>query len=82
MENQYPPSGSLFTNETKKSENSPDYSGYLELDAEVMEDFIKQKQNNQSKVSMDLVGWKKVAKSGKAFLRVIANVRKEKKKPF
>ena len=31
---------------------------------------------------MDLVGWKKVAKSGKAFLRVIANVRKEKKKPF
>ena len=34
MENNYPPSGSLFTNEQKRNDNSPDYSGYLELTSE------------------------------------------------
>lgn len=32
---------------------------------------------------MDMVGWKKIAKNGKAFLRLVGNVKKEKKdKPF
>ena len=44
-ENQYPPSGSLFTNEQKRNENSPDYSGYLEIDYEVLDDLIKQRQS-------------------------------------
>lgn len=83
MENNYPPSGSLFTNEQKRNDNSPDYSGYLELTSEVIDDLIAQKQRGEQKPSMELVGWKKVSKGGKAFLRVIGNVKKEKKKsPF
>ena len=82
-ENQYPPSGSLFTNEQKRNENSPDYSGYLEIDYEVLDDLIKQRQSGLTKPSMDMVGWKKIAKNGKAFLRLVGNVKKEKKdKPF
>ena len=77
----YPPSGSLFTNENKKSENSPDYSGYLEIENEGLDHLIKQKENNSEKISMSLVGWKKVSQKGKAFLRLVANPREE-KKPF
>ena len=81
MQKKFPPSGSLFSNEQKRSENSPDYSGYLEIENEVLEDLIKQKSNDAEKISMDLVGWKKVSQKGKAFLRLVANPRKE-KKPF
>ena len=47
----------------------------------MLEDLIKQKSNDAEKISMDLVGWKKVSQKGKAFLRLVANPRKE-KKPF
>ena len=55
-EKKYPPSGSLFSNEQKRSENSPDYSGYLEIDDEVYDDLLNQKSKNSEKISMSLVG--------------------------
>lgn len=75
---EYPPSGSLFEARNKKSEKSPDYTGYMELSHEVVDDLIKQKNEGISKPKFNLVGWKKMGlKSGKAFLSIRSNVFEE-----
>ena len=38
--NKYPATGSLFTQKEKRSEKSPDYSGMLTLEMEVLDDLI------------------------------------------
>ena len=103
-EKDYKPSGSLFTNEQRRGENSPDYNGYLHITSDVLDDLIAKRKKqvmeweqqnpniDWSKVDkdkmfhldMDLSGWKKMSKSGKPWLRIIANVPKEKEsnKPF
>ena len=103
-EKDYNPSGSLFTNEQRRGENSPDYNGYLHITSDVLDDLIAKRKKqvmeweqqnpniDWSKVDkdkmfhldMDLSGWKKMSKSGKPWLRIIANVPKEKEsnKPF
>jgi len=81
-ERTYDPSGALFGNDQKKSENSPDYNGKLELSNEVCEDIVTQMESEGKVPTISLVGWKKVGKrSGKPFLSLIANVFKE-KEPF
>lgn len=103
-ERDYNPSGSLFTNEQRRGENSPDYNGYLHITSDVLDDLIAKRKKqvmeweeqnpniDWSKVDkdkmfhldMDLSGWKKMSKSGKPWLRIIANIPKEKEsnKPF
>ena len=77
MENKYPATGSLFTQKDKRTEKSPDYSGMLTLEMEVLEDLIKQKEEGIIEPKMNLVGWKKVSKAGNGYLRIIANIERD-----
>ena len=45
--------------EKKRSDKSPDYSGMLSLEMEVVNDIIKQKEEGISQPKINLVGWKK-----------------------
>jgi len=76
-ENNYGATGALFVAKQKRSEKSPDYNGLLELDIDVVNDLIAQKNEGIEQPKVNLVGWKKVAKSGNAYLRIIANIEKE-----
>jgi len=75
--NQYPATGGLFVQKEKRSENSPDYSGMLSLEIEVVDDLIKQKQEGISQPKINLVGWKKLSKAGSPYLRIIGNVERD-----
>ena len=78
MENEkkFTATGALFTAKNKRTENSPDYSGSMELEMDVVDDLIAQKNEGISQPKVNLVGWKKVAKSGVPYLRIISNVEK------
>jgi len=76
-ENNYGATGALFVAKQKRTDKSPDYNGLLELDIEVVNDLIAQKEEGIEQPKVNLVGWKKVAKSGNAYLRIIANIEKE-----
>jgi len=76
-ENKFTATGALFTAKNKRTENSPDYSGSMEFEMDVVDDLIAQKQEGISQPKVNLVGWKKVAKSGLPYLRIISNVEKE-----
>ena len=43
-EKDYKPSGSLFTNEQRRGENSPDYNGYLHITSDVLDDLIAKRK--------------------------------------
>jgi hypothetical protein len=73
----YAPSGALFVNSKKKSNNSPDYTGKLELSDEVINDLVSQMERGVEKPQLSLVGWKKVSKQGREFLSIIGNVFEE-----
>ena len=76
----YPPSGSLFEARNRKSEKSPDYSGYMEFTYEVIEDLVKQMKEGVQKPKCNLVSWKKMGiKSGKPFLSIRGNIWEEPK---
>ena len=77
MENKSPATGSLFTQKDKRTEKSPDYSGMLTLEMEVLEDLIKQKEEGILEPKMNLVGWKKISKAGNGYLRIIANIERD-----
>ena len=86
-EKDYKPSGSLFTNEQRRGENSPDYNGYLpllDIFFQPLKSISRWNILSLSTLDMDLSRWKKIAKSGKPWLRITANVPKEKEsnKPF
>jgi len=78
MENdkKFTATGALFTAKNKRTENSPDYSGSMEFEMDVVDDLIAQKQEGISQPKVNIVGWKKVAKSGMPYLRIISNVEK------
>tara|TARA_R100001440_G_scaffold42760_1_gene62513 strand:- start:281 stop:580 length:300 start_codon:yes stop_codon:yes gene_type:complete len=66
---EYPPSGVLFANKKKTKQNSPDYTGNLELSDEVVNDLVSQMERGVEKPKINLAGWKKVAKkTGDTFL--------------
>jgi hypothetical protein len=75
--NQYPATGGLFAQREKRSDKSPDYSGMLSLEMEVVNDIIKQKEEGISQPKINLVGWKKMSKAGSPYLRIIGNVERE-----
>ena len=75
--NKYPATGSLFTQKEKRSEKSPDYSGMLTLEMEVLDDLIKQREEGILEPKMNLVGWKKISKAGNGYLRIIANIERD-----
>ena len=77
MENKYPATGSLFTQKDKRPEKSPDYSGMLTLEMEVLEDLIKQTEEGIIEPKLNLVGWKTVSKAGNGYLRIIANIERD-----
>ena len=77
--NKYPATGSLFTQKEKRSEKSPYYSGMLTLEMEVLDDLIKQKEEGILEPKMNLVGWKKLSKAGNPYLRIIANIERDRK---
>jgi len=71
---QYPPSGVLFTNNRKRSDKSPDYTGKLELSDEVLQDLMSQMERGVEKPVLSLIGWKKVSqKTGNTFLSLLGN---------
>ena len=71
---QYPPSGVLFTNNRKRSDKSPDYTGKLELSDEVLQDLTSQMDRGVEKPVLSLIGWKKVSqKTGATFLSLLGN---------
>jgi hypothetical protein len=76
-ENNYGATGALFVAKQKRTDKSPDYNGLLEFDIEVVNDLIAQKEEGIEQPKVNLVGWKKIAKSGNAYLRIIANIEKE-----
>mgnify|MGYP003680182086 CR=1 FL=1 len=45
--NKYPATGSLFTQKEKRSEKSPDYSGKLTLEMEVLDDLANIERDRQ-----------------------------------
>ena len=47
--NQYPATGGLFAQREKRSDKSPDYSGMISLEMEVVNDLIKQKEEETLK---------------------------------
>ena len=75
-ENKFTATGALFTAKNKRTENSPDYSGSMEFEMDVVDDLIAQKNEGISQPKVNLVGWKKVAKTGLPYLRIISNVEK------
>ena len=75
-ENNYTATGALFTSKSKRTLNSPDYSGSMVFEMDVVDDLIAQKHEGISQPKVNLVGWKKVAKSGVPYLRIISNIEK------
>jgi len=75
--NQYPATGGLFAQREKRSDKSPDYSGMLSLEMEVVNDIIKQKEEGISQPKINLVGWKKMSKAGSPYLRIIGNIERD-----
>mgnify|MGYP000229828142 FL=1 len=75
--NQYPATGGLFAQKEKRSDKSPDYSGMLNLEIEVVNDLIKQKEEGIDQPKINLVGWKKLSKAGNPYLRLIGNIERE-----
>ena len=75
--NQYPATGGLFAQKEKRSEKSPDYSGMISLEMEVIDDLIKQKEEGIPQPKINLVGWKKLSKAGSPYLRLIGNIERD-----
>ena len=71
MSGTYPPGGALFTNQRKTSDKHPDYRGNLEISVDLLKILVEQHKGSE-KINMDLVGWKKVSKSGSSFLSLRA----------
>jgi|TARA_R100000234_G_scaffold116048_1_gene92669 hypothetical protein len=79
-DNKFPATGALFTAKSKRTEKSPDYSGSLEFEMDVVNDLIAQKNEGIEIPKVNLVGWKKVGRTTqKPYLRIIANIEKDRR---
>lgn len=75
---QYPASGVLFTNDRKQNERQPDYTGNIELDKDTVLDLYKQlEESGVEYPKINLVGWRKTSKNGKAFLSLRGSILRE-----
>ena len=73
----YPPSGVLFSNNKKKSEKQPDFTGDLEVSDEVVNDLVDQMSRGITKPKLSLAGWKKVSRKGLNFMSLVGSVQRE-----
>ena len=73
----YPPSGVLFSNNKKKTEKQPDFTGDLELSDEVVNDLVDQMSRGITKPKLSLAGWKKVSRKGLNFMSLVGSVQRE-----
>ena len=76
---QYPPRGALFQNQNKQKETQPDYTGNLEIPNDVAQDIIAQINEGIEAPKIDLAGWKKVGKSGLAFVSLRGNLERNRR---
>ena len=67
----YPPNGRLFSNK-KTSENQPDITGDLEIDAEVLA-HLNDCARRGVNISMLLAGWRRKLSSGSTFYSIQAS---------
>lgn len=78
MTKDYPPSGVLFSNNKKKTEKQPDFTGDLELSDEVVNDLVDQMSRGITKPKLSMAGWKKVSRNGLHFMSLVGSVPREK----
>ena len=67
----YPPNGRLFQNK-KTSENQPDITGELEIDADVLA-HLNDCAKRGTKIIMRVAGWRKVLPRGSTFYSIQAS---------
>lgn len=70
-DNKYPNSGVLWNNKRKTSQSHPDFTGSLELDADLLRQLIELARENKP-IKMDLSGWKKQSQAAGTFLSITA----------
>jgi hypothetical protein len=70
--------GALFTNNERKHENSPHYTGKVELDKEMVKDAVDQINNGAQFAELSVSGWNNVAKkTGVPFIGLKASKKQE-----
>lgn len=67
----YPPGGVLFSNQRKTIQTHPDYTGNLEIGADLLAELNSLAQSGQP-IKMDLSAWIKAGREGKKFLTLAA----------
>ena len=60
--------GALFKNAKKTSQNAPDYTGSMTLDADLIVYIMDKFNAGEEMVDLDLAGWKKKSGKGIDFL--------------
>lgn len=75
----YPASGAFFTNDRKQSPTQPDYTGNLSVEHDVVHDLMRQIEEGVEHPKIDLAGWKKVSKNGRAFMSLRGSVLRDRR---
>ena len=69
------PSGVLFKTKEKAKETTPDHTGHVELDVDMVKALVAKIKENQANnknehVKLNLLVWENIAKSGQPYRRV------------
>ena len=67
-------SGALFKNRKKQTEKQPDYTGNIEMDADVVRDLMAQVNEGVKHPKADLSAWIRQSKSGMNFLSLNSSI--------
>ena len=67
-------SGALFKNRKKQTEKQPDYTGNIEMSADVVKDLMAQLDEGIKHPKADLSAWIRQSKSGMNFLSLNSSV--------
>ena len=67
-------SGALFKNRKKQTAKQPDYTGNIEIDADVVRDLMAQIDEGVKNPKADLSAWIKHSKAGMNFLSLNASI--------
>lgn len=76
------PSGVLFKAKEKTKETTPDHSGHVELDVDMVRALVakvkeNQANNNNEHVKLNLSVWENIAKSGMPYMSVKGYIPKD-----
>jgi hypothetical protein len=72
-ENKFPNSGAIFPVQQKRSQNSPDMTGYIEISEEVL-DYILREAERSDTVKLELSAWMKMSRNNNNFTSVSINI--------